>query len=104
MLNVTVIEQDRWTRRALDRILSQASLAVTPLESLAEGAPTADVIVAGASSIGNRLPADTGTPFVLIVDEDGGADVSTPPNCLTVPKPIRVSVLLHTIARAVHAI
>ncbi len=110
MLNVTVVERDRWTRRALGRLLSQADLSVTTHESLSEvakGDLAADVIVAGASAIPGGLPSlhqppglGPPTPFVLIVDENSSLHDTPPPNCRTVPKPIHVSALLTAIDKA----
>jgi FixJ family two-component response regulator len=106
MLNVTVVENDRWTRRALGRLLSQADLSVTTHASLEDAdEPVADVIVAGASTIRDHLSRLTDpTPFVLITDGDTCLDIAKIPNCQTVPKPIRVSTLLSAIAAAAKSI
>ncbi|HAA77092.1 TPA: hypothetical protein DCE37_18425 [Candidatus Latescibacteria bacterium] len=57
MINVTVVEQDRWTRRALSRLLAQANIAVTTHERwpFAQDGSETDVIVAGATTIGDHL-------------------------------------------------
>lgn len=108
VLNVTVVENDRWTRRALSRLLSQADLLVTTHESfndLTANDPAADVIVAGRSALFGLLPARNRTshtpgPFVLLVDKDESYNTSEFPNCHTVVKPIRVFALLSAIDAA----
>jgi hypothetical protein len=108
VVNVTVVEQDRWTRRALSRLLTQAELSVTSHESLldahADGI-SPDVMVAGATTVSAHLASTSSapkrafpTPLVLIVDEDTPSTDALLPNWRTVPKPIRVSALLTAIS------
>ena len=102
MLNVTVVERDHWTRRALGRLLAQADLSVTIHESLCQmHARNADVIVAGASSITNQpTSCVTGLPPLVLIEDEQPVAVPPSENWRTVAKPIRVADLLAAIDSA----
>ena len=102
MLNVTVVERDRWTRRALERLLAQADLSVTVQDSLCQTqTQDADVIVAGASSVVDQ-PASctTGLPPLVLIEDEQTPSAPSDGNWCTVSKPIRVTDLLDAIRTA----